>query len=169
MALALALVAAAVLLWVLNPYAALLAVPAAHLWTLTALTRPAPPRRARALLVALGALPGALVWLYYLFALSLDPLESLWYLLLLVTGHTLGLATALIGCLWLGAARRGDRAHAADAEGATGGREARGAAGVRAGPLRGARLARRHGVGAAPLNSRPRRLARLAHRPAPCR
>ena len=40
-ALALALVAAAVLLWLLNPYAALLAVPAAHLWTLTALTRPA--------------------------------------------------------------------------------------------------------------------------------
>ncbi len=102
-ALALALVAAAVLLWALNPYAALLAVPAAHLWTLTALTRPSPPRRARALLVALGALPGALVWLYYLFALSLDPLESLWYLLLLVTGHTLGLATVLIGCLWLGA------------------------------------------------------------------
>ena len=43
------------------------------------------------------------MWVYYLFALSLDPLESLWYLLLLVTGHTLGLATVLIGCLWLGA------------------------------------------------------------------
>jgi hypothetical protein len=102
-ALALALVAAAVLLWALNPYSALLAAPAAHLWTLTALTRPSPPRRARALLVALGALPGALVWIYYMFALSLDPVESLWYLLLLVTGHTLGLATVLIGCLWLAA------------------------------------------------------------------
>ena len=101
-ALALALAAAAVLLWIVNPYAALLAVPAAHLWTLTALTRPPPPRRARALLVALGLLPAVLVWVYYLFALSLDPLESLWYLLLLVTGHTLGLATVLIGCLWLG-------------------------------------------------------------------
>ena len=77
-ALALALVAAAVLLWALNPYAALLAVPAAHLWTLTVLTRPSPPRRARAVLVALGALPGVLVWVYYMFALSLDPLESLW-------------------------------------------------------------------------------------------
>jgi hypothetical protein len=102
-ALALGLVAAAILLWALNPYAALLAVPAAHLWTLTALTRPPPPRRARAVLVALGALPGALVWVLYMFALSLDPLESLWYLLLLVTGHTLGLATVLVGCLWLGA------------------------------------------------------------------
>ncbi len=101
-ALALALSAAAVLLWIVNPYAALLAVPAAHLWTLTALTRPPPPRRARALLVVLGLLPAVLVWVYYLFALSLDPLESLWYLLLLVTGHTLGLATVLIGCLWLG-------------------------------------------------------------------
>ncbi len=42
-----------------EPLSALLAVPAAHLWTLTALTRPPPPRRARAVLVALGALPAA--------------------------------------------------------------------------------------------------------------
>jgi hypothetical protein len=54
-------------------------------------------------LVALGAAPALLVWVYYLFALSLDPLESIWYLLLLVTGHAVGLATAMIACLWLGA------------------------------------------------------------------
>ncbi len=102
-ALALAIALAAVLLWLVNPFAALLAVPAAHLWTLTALTRPSPPRRARAVLVGIGALPPLIVWLYHLFALSLDPLESVWYLLLLVTGHDLGLATALIGCLWLAA------------------------------------------------------------------
>jgi hypothetical protein len=90
-------------LWLANPYAALLAVPAAHLWTLTVLTRPPPARRARALLVAIGATPALLVWIYYMFALSLGPLGSLWYLLLLVTGHAVGLATALIGCLWLSA------------------------------------------------------------------
>ncbi len=101
-AFALGVAVAAVMLWLLNPYAALLAVPAAHLWMLAALTRPAPPRRARAVLVALGALPAAIVWLYYLFALSLDPLGAAWYLLLLVAGHSVGLATALIGCLWLG-------------------------------------------------------------------
>ena len=61
MALALGVAVAAVLLWLLNPYAALLAVPAAHLWMLAALTRPAPPRRARAVLVALGALPALIV------------------------------------------------------------------------------------------------------------
>ena len=43
-----------------------------------------------------------IVWLYYLFALSLDPLGAAWYLLLLVAGHSVGLATALIGALWLG-------------------------------------------------------------------
>ncbi len=101
-ALALGVAAAALVLWLLNPYSALLAVPAAHLWTLAALTRPPPPRRARAALVALGVLPGVIVWLYYLFALSLDPLGAAWYLLLLVAGHSVGLATALIGCLWLG-------------------------------------------------------------------
>ncbi|MBN1531001.1 MAG: hypothetical protein JW895_18205 [Thermoleophilaceae bacterium] len=102
-ALALALAVAGVLLWMLNPAAALVAVPAAHLWALTALTRPPPARRARAVLVGLGALPVVLVWVYHLFALSIDPLESLWYLLLLVTGHTLGLPSVLIGCLWLAA------------------------------------------------------------------
>ena len=102
-ALALALALGGVLLWLVNPLSALVAVPAAHLWTLTALTRPPPARRARAVLVALGALPVLLVWVYHLFALSIDPLESLWYLLLLVTGHSLGLASVLIGCLWLGA------------------------------------------------------------------
>jgi hypothetical protein len=54
-------------------------------------------------LVALGGLPVLLAWVYYLFALSIDPLTSVWYLLLLVTGHSLGLASVLIGCLWLGA------------------------------------------------------------------
>jgi hypothetical protein len=102
-ALALSLALAGVLLWIVNPAAALIAAPAAHLWTLTALTRPPPARRARAVLVGLGALPVVLVWVYHLFALSIDPLESVWYLLLLVTGHSLGLPSVLIGCLWLAA------------------------------------------------------------------
>jgi hypothetical protein len=101
-ALALGVAAGAAALWLVNPYAALLTVPAAHLWMLAALADPAPPRRVRGLLIVLGALPAALVWLYHLFALSIDPLESAWYLLLLVTGHSVGLPTALIGCLWLG-------------------------------------------------------------------
>ena len=41
--------------------------------------------------------------IYYLFALSMDPLSGAWYLLMLVTGHSVSLATSLIGCLMLGA------------------------------------------------------------------
>jgi hypothetical protein len=103
-ALALAIAAGALLLWLANPFAGLLVVPAAHLWMLLALTRPLPPRRARIALIAVGAAPALLVAVYYLFALSLDPLEGTWYLLMLVTGHSVGVLTSLIGCVMLAAA-----------------------------------------------------------------
>jgi hypothetical protein len=77
-------------------------VPAAHLWLLAMLLAGPPPRRLRALLLALGALPPLLVAIYYLFALSIDPLEGAWYLLLLVTGHTVAPGTAFVGCVMLG-------------------------------------------------------------------
>jgi hypothetical protein len=103
-ALALAIAAGALLLWLVNPFAALLAVPAAHLWMLTVVTRPLPPRRARVVLIAVGLAPGVLVAVYYMFALSLDPLHGAWYLLMLVTGHSVGVVLSLIGCLMLAAA-----------------------------------------------------------------
>jgi hypothetical protein len=104
-AVAVALVAtvAALLLWLANPYAGLLAVPAAHLWLLVPLAAVQPKRRLRLLLVAAGALPALLVAVYYMFALSIDPLSGAWYLLLLLTGHSVGLLTALVGCVMLGA------------------------------------------------------------------
>jgi hypothetical protein len=104
-AVALALVAgvAALVLWLANPYAGLLAVPTAHLWLLALLVAVRPKRRVRGLLLAAGALPALLVALYHLIALSLDPLSGAWYLLLLVTGHSVGLLTALVGCVMLGA------------------------------------------------------------------
>jgi len=102
-ALALVAAAAALVLWLANPYAGLLAVPAAHLWLLVLLAGIRPKRRVRAALLALGALPALLVTVYYMAALAMDPLSAAWYLLLLVTGHTVGLLTALIGCVMLGA------------------------------------------------------------------
>ncbi len=90
-------------LWLVNPYAALVMVPAAHLWMLATLVDPKPPRRARIVLIAGGLLAPLLVVVYYLFALDIDPLSGAWYLLLLVTGHSLGLITALLGCVLLGA------------------------------------------------------------------
>jgi hypothetical protein len=103
-ALALTIAAGSLLLWLVNPYAGLLVVPAAHLWMLLALTRPLPSRRARIALIAVGAAPVVLVAVYHLFALSLDPLEGAWYLLMLVTGHSVGVVTSLIACVMLAAA-----------------------------------------------------------------
>jgi hypothetical protein len=101
---ALALVAAlaAFLLWLANPYAGLLVVPAAHLWLLVLVAGVQPNRRVRAGLLALGALPALVVAVYYMAALSMDPISAAWYLLMLVTGHTVGLLTALVGCVMLG-------------------------------------------------------------------
>lgn len=103
-ALGLTIAAGSLLLWLVNPYAGLLAVPAAHLWMLLALTRPLPTLRTRLALIAVGAAPALLVAVYHLFALSLDPLSGLWYLLMLVTGQSVGIVTSLIGCVMLAAA-----------------------------------------------------------------
>jgi hypothetical protein len=103
-ALALVIAAGSLLLWLANPYAGLLVVPAAHLWMLLALTRPLPPRRVRAVLIAIGVVPALLVSVYYMFALSVDPLSGLWYLLMLVTGQSVGILTSLIACVMLAAA-----------------------------------------------------------------
>jgi hypothetical protein len=102
-ALGLVISAGSLLLWLVNPYAGLLVVPAAHLWMLLALTRPLPPRRARAALIAVGVAPALLVAIYYLFALSVDPLAGVWYLLMLVTGQSIGIVTSLIACVMLAA------------------------------------------------------------------
>jgi hypothetical protein len=104
-AVALALVAtvAALVLWLANAYAGLLVVPAAHLLLIVLLAGVLPSRRVRGILLALAALPAVLVALYYMAALSMDPLSAAWYLLMLVTGHTVGLLTALVGCVMLGA------------------------------------------------------------------
>ena len=103
-ALALVIAATTLLLWFVDPYAGLLVVPAAHLWMLLALTRPLPSKRTRAVLIAIGAAPALLVAIYYMFALSLDPVHGAWYLLMLVTGHSVGLVTSLISCVMLAAA-----------------------------------------------------------------
>jgi hypothetical protein len=103
-ALGLTIAAGSLLLWLVNPFAGLLVVPAAHLWMLLALTRPLPGRRVRIALIAVGLTPAVLVAIYYMFALSLDPLSGVWYLLMLVTGHSVGLLTSLIACVMLAAA-----------------------------------------------------------------
>ena len=105
-AVALALVAtvAALLLWLANPYAGLLAVPAAHLWLLVLLHGVQPNRRVRARAArARGAARAAGGRLLHVRAVDRTRSSAAWYLLLLVTGHTVGLLTALVGCVMLGA------------------------------------------------------------------
>jgi len=91
-------------LWVLDPYAALLAVPALHLWMLALLLEPRPVRRVRALAFAAGLVTPAGVALYYLLALSMDPLHGAWYLLMSALGGTPSLATLAVGVVLTAAA-----------------------------------------------------------------
>lgn len=96
----LAMTLAALWLWFLNPYMALLAIPAVHCWMLATQTELRP--RTAAVLVTLGVLPWIVLAIFYLVRLDLDPLHGLWYLTLLVTGADIGLPTALLGCALLG-------------------------------------------------------------------
>ena len=101
-ALALALALTTLLVWLVNPFAALLLVPALHLWTLAALTDAAVRPRTSALLVIGGLVLPAAVLVFYLDYLSLDPVSGAWYVFLLVTGHHVGLAASLLGCALFG-------------------------------------------------------------------
>jgi hypothetical protein len=78
------LVAAA--LWVLNPYAAALVVPAVHLWVFALAPRGRLPRVAAVGLVLASLLPALALVLADARAFGLDPAESSWFGLLLVAG-----------------------------------------------------------------------------------
>jgi hypothetical protein len=78
------LVAAA--LWVLNPYAAALVVPAVHLWVFALAPRGRLPRVAAVGLVLVSLLPALALVLADARAFGLGPAESSWFGLLLVAG-----------------------------------------------------------------------------------
>ncbi len=99
-AVALVLSAATTALWLIDPFAALVAAPALHLWILATLVDPLPRRRVRAGLIAGGLLLPALLAIYQLFVLGVDPLGGAWYLLLLVLGGHVGLASVAVGAVF---------------------------------------------------------------------
>jgi hypothetical protein len=74
-----------------NPYAALLLVPAVHLWMLATLTDVR--WRGGVVMFLLGLVPVALVALYYMVSFGLGPVRAAWYLFLLVTGNATGVLT----------------------------------------------------------------------------
>jgi hypothetical protein len=86
--------------WAINPYTGLALTLPLHLWALAVLTDV--PARARAWMTLIGLLPAALIVLTYAQHLRMGPLDGAWYLFLLVTGHHVGLTSALLGCVALG-------------------------------------------------------------------
>ena len=95
---ALALVLAAVAVWLLNPFAALVLVPAVHLWMLAMLSGIRLSRRGAIAVLLAGLLPPAIAAIVYLDRLDLNPLDGLWYLWVLVTGHAVSPVTTLLAC-----------------------------------------------------------------------
>jgi malonyl CoA-acyl carrier protein transacylase len=86
----------ALLVWIANPFAALALLPAFHLWLLVTASPVPAPRATGVALVMAGLLIPALVVIAALARLSLGPLGGAWYAFLLVTGHQIGLYTALV-------------------------------------------------------------------------
>jgi hypothetical protein len=99
-AVALALSVGGVALWAIDPFAALVAVPAIHFWMLATLFDPPPGRRVRIGLIAAGLVLPLLLCVYQLFVLGLNPLAGAWYLLLLVLGGQVGPASVLVAALF---------------------------------------------------------------------
>jgi hypothetical protein len=87
----------AALVWVFNPYASALLLPAAHLWLFAA----APQTRMRGWVgvaaVVVGLLPFAMVPLYYALTLHLDPLDLLWMTVLAGASGQLSIGVAIVG------------------------------------------------------------------------
>lgn len=95
------LCAAALATWLLNPYLALLAVPAAHSWIAATVRDPRLRLGLSAGAVVVSLLPAlvALVWLGDRFEVGVS---APWHALLMVADGQLGLGMALIGCLYAG-------------------------------------------------------------------
>jgi hypothetical protein len=89
------------LVWIVNPYAAALFLPAAHLWLFAA----APGSRLRGwagvAAVVLGLAPFAFAAVYYSLALALNPLDFAWMALLSAASGELSLAVAITTSLLL--------------------------------------------------------------------
>ncbi len=89
-------------IWLQNPYAAALLVPALHLW-LWAIDSDLRLRLpARLLMVAAGAVPVALLVAYYATSLQFTPIGLIWSAALLVAGHAVSLVTLVLWSFVLG-------------------------------------------------------------------
>jgi hypothetical protein len=91
----------AAIVWLFNPYAAALLLPAAHLWLFAASPTSRLRGAAASIPVVIGLLPPVLVLFHYSRALSLDPLSLGWLLTLITADGHISVATVVGIALWL--------------------------------------------------------------------
>jgi hypothetical protein len=94
-----ALSGAVLAVWALNPYAALFVLPALHIWMLAMLSGARLSARGAVAVVLAGLVAPLVAAVVYLDRLGLDPLEGIWYLWVLVTGHAVSPVTTLLACV----------------------------------------------------------------------
>jgi hypothetical protein len=96
------LFAVGVVVWALNPYAALLVLPALHLWLPLVSPRTRPARPGALALVALALVPLALLIAFYARELGVGPGGIAWEAVLLLAGGQLGVAVTALWSLAFG-------------------------------------------------------------------
>ena len=89
-------------IWLANPFAAALLVPALHLWLVALLPDVRVPAPVRAVLLVLGLVPVGLLIAYYSATLGFGPLQLVWGAMLLVAGHVVSPLMTLAWCVFLG-------------------------------------------------------------------
>jgi Peptidase family M28 len=104
LAMLLVLLAVCLVVWAVNPFTALLLLPALHLWLLIASPELRPRPAAALSLVALALIPLALLVAFYAHQLGLGPGEVAWTAVLLLAGGHVGAVGALLWSLALGCA-----------------------------------------------------------------
>jgi hypothetical protein len=91
----------ALVMWAINPFAALLLVPALHLWLWLAQPSVRAHRLTVAMLLLVAIVPPILVAVYYLIAYDLSPINLLWSVVLM-TGGSMPITTAIVWSVALG-------------------------------------------------------------------
>ncbi|MFL5865086.1 MAG: hypothetical protein ACJ780_30705 [Solirubrobacteraceae bacterium] len=91
-------------IWLSNPFAAFLLVPALHLWLWAVSPDLRVPVLVRLALIALGIAPAVLVVGYYANQLGYGPVAMVWEMVLLLAGHGVSIVAAIewsvvLGCL----------------------------------------------------------------------
>ena len=100
----LVLLAVSLPVWAVNPVAALLLLPAAHVWLLVVSPELRPRPRAALALVAIGLLPLVLLIAFYAHGLGLGPGQLAWSAVLLLAGGQVGIAGSIAWSIALGCA-----------------------------------------------------------------